>query len=132
MSKKIYRLQKQQNLLWLRAAVGQNQNTPLLVRLLVDTGANYTVIPTPILRRLGCNLDKPLRTKMIVTANGEIKVPIVPVPWFNCLGVKKENFPVVGLDLSVNTFTNGLLGMDFLREVNAVIDVAEGEIQLGI
>ena len=130
-TKKIYRLQRQKNLLWLRAAVGRNQNIPLLVRLLVDTGASYTVIPIPILQRLGCNLNEPLRTTMIVTANGAIEVPIVAIPWFNCLGIKKENFPVVGLDLPVSTFTNGLLGMDFLGEVKAVIDVAKGEIQVG-
>jgi predicted aspartyl protease len=47
-NKKIYRVQRQQNVLWLRAAVGQNQDTPLLVRLLIDTGASYTVLPTPI------------------------------------------------------------------------------------
>ena len=66
-----------------------------------------------------------------VNQNGAIEVPITAVPWFNCLGIKKENFPVVGLDLPVSSFTNGLLGMDFLREVKAVIDVAKGEIQLG-
>ncbi|MDJ0636075.1 MAG: retropepsin-like aspartic protease [Xenococcaceae cyanobacterium MO_188.B29] len=129
-TKKIYRLQRQKDLLWLRAAIGRNQNITLLVRLLVDTGASYTVIPIPILQRLGCNLNKPLRTTMIVTANGAIEVPIIAVPWFNCLGIKKENFPVVGLDLPVSSFTNGLLGMDFLREVKAVIDVAKGEIKL--
>jgi hypothetical protein len=35
MSQKIiYRVQRQQNILWLRAAVGSVNNTPLLVRLL--------------------------------------------------------------------------------------------------
>ncbi len=130
-TKKIYRLQKQKNLLWLRVAVGRNQNNPLLVRLLVDTGASYTVIPNPILQRLGCNLNEPLRTTMIVTASGTIEVPIVAIPWFNCLGIKKENFPVIGLDLPVNAFTNGLFGIDFLREVKSIINVAKGEIQLG-
>ena len=130
-TKKIYRLQKQKDLLWLRAAVGRNQDSPLLVRLLVDTGASYTVIPTLILERLGCNLNEPLKKTTILTASGAIEVPIVAIHWFNCLGIKKENFPVVGLNLPVSAFTNGLLGMDFLREVKAVIDVAKGEIQLG-
>jgi hypothetical protein len=46
------------------------------------------------------------------------------------LGIKRENYPVVGLDLPANSFTDGLLGMDFLREVKAIIDVARGEIRL--
>ena len=46
MSKKnIYRVQRQQNVLWLRAAVGRDRNAPLLVRLLIDTGASYSVLP---------------------------------------------------------------------------------------
>jgi clan AA aspartic protease (TIGR02281 family) len=129
-NKKIYRVQRQQNVLWLRAAVGQNQDAPLLVRLLIDTGASYTVLPTPILQRIGCNLDQPKQKKKIVTANGAITVPVSRVPWFNCLGIKRENYSVVGLDLPANTFTDGLLGMDFLREVKAIIDVARGEIRL--
>ncbi len=62
-NKKIYHAQRQQNLLWLRAAVGRDRNTPLLVRLLIDTGASYTVLPLPILQRIGCNLDQPEQTK---------------------------------------------------------------------
>ncbi len=126
----IYRVQRQQNVLWLRAAVRGNNNTPLLVRLLIDTGASYTVIPRKILQRIGCDLSQPLDKKTIVTANGAISVPIVAVPSINCLGVKRENYPVVALDLPANSFTDGLLGMDFLIRVRAVIDVANGEIRI--
>jgi aspartyl protease family protein len=129
-NKKIYRCYRQQNVLWLRVAVGRDRDAPILVRLLIDTGSSYTVLPLPILQRIGCNLDQPLEKKKIVTANGVIAVPIVAVPWFNCLGVKYENYPVVGLDLPVSSFTDGLLGIDFLRAVKAVIDVAKEEIRL--
>ncbi len=128
--KKIYRCNRQQNVLWLRVAVGRTGDTPILVRLLVDTGASYTVLPTRVLRRIGCNLDRAIEKKKIVTANGALDVPIVAVPWFNCLGRVRENYPVVALDLPANSFTDGLLGMDFLREVGAVIDVAKAEISL--
>ena len=98
----------------------------------IDTGASYTVLPIPILQRIGCNLEQPLSKKKIITANGAIAVPIVSVPWFNCMGVKRENYPVVGLDLLASSFTNGLLGMDFLTEVKAVIDISKAEIRLQI
>ncbi len=129
MSKIIYRVQRQQNILWLRAAVRGSNNTPLLVKLLIDTGASYTVLPRKILQRIGCNLNQPLGNKKIVTANGVIVVPIVAVPRLNSLALKQENYPVVALDLPANSFTEGLLGMDFLCEVKAVIDVARGEIR---
>ena len=128
MSKKVYRCSRQQNVLWLRAAVAQSIQAPIVIRLLVDTGASYTVIPTKILERIGCSLDRTQQYKKIVTANGAIDVPIVTIPWFNCLGIKVENYPVVALDLPVNSFTDGLLGMDFLREVGAVIDTAKAQI----
>lgn len=68
--------------------------------------------------------------RTIVAASGVITVPVVAVPWFNCLGHQKENFPIVALNLPVRSYQLGLLGMDFLREIKAVIDVAKGEIQL--
>lgn len=129
-SKRIYRLQRQGNLLFCRAAVGGSEGNPLFVKLLVDTGSNATVIPTWMLQRLGCNLRSPLKRTTIVAASGVVTVPVVAVPWFNCLGVRKEDFPVVALNLPVSAYQLGLLGMDFLREIKAVIDVAEGQIQL--
>lgn len=128
--KKVYRLQQQGNLLFCRAAVGRDEENPILIRLLVDTGASPTVIPTRMLQRLGCNLNNSLRITTIVTASKVINAPVVLVPWFNCLGVKKENFSLVALDLPVNSYQLGLLGIDFLRYIKAVIDVSQGQIQL--
>ena len=129
-SRRIYRLNRQGNLLWLRASVGRGRENPLVVRLLVDTGSSYTVLPRRILERLGCNLKQPHQTTTIVTASAIVKMPIVPVPWFNCLGVRKENFSVVAMDLPLSSFTNGLLGIDFLREEKAIIDIFPSEISL--
>lgn len=65
-----------------------------------------------------------------MTASGVINAPVVLVPWFHCLGVKKENFSLVALDLPVNSYQLGLLGIDFLRNIKAVIDVSQEQIQL--
>ncbi len=127
-AKKIYRLQRQGDLLWLRIVVGRKGENPLFLRLLVDTGSSYTVLPARILKRIGCNLDAPIKTTTIVAAGGSIRVPIVAVPWLNCLGIEKENFPVVALNLPGTALVNGLLGMDFLKESQAIIDVVKAEI----
>lgn len=127
-SKKIYRLQKHGDLLWLRIAVGRKGENPLFLRLLVDTGSSYTVLPARLLERIGCNLRSPIKTTTIVAAGGVIRVPIVAVPWLNCLGREKENFPVVALNLPGRALVNGLLGMDFLKESQAIIDVVKAEI----
>ncbi len=129
-AKLLYRLQRQGDLLWLRAAVGRGEQNSVVVRLLLDTGSSFTALPTQVLERVGCNWREPNRTTTIVTAGGVITVPIVAVPWFNCLGIRRENFPVVALNLPVSAFSNGLLGMDFLRECRAVIDVALAQIHV--
>ena len=97
---------------------------------MVDTGSSYTVLPRRILERLGCNFQQPFQITRIVTASAMIEMPIVAVPYFNCLGVRKENFSVVAMDLPIGSFANGLLGIDFLREEKAIIDIAKGEISL--
>ena len=54
--KKSYRVQRQGNLLWVRVAVGGNDGSAIVVRLLVDTGSSFTVLPTRVVESLGCNL----------------------------------------------------------------------------
>lgn len=86
MTKKIiYKLQRQENLFWLRVAIKENKKTPLLIRLLLDTGSNYTVLPKRLLEAIGCNCKNPLTYKRIVTASGIVTVPIVEISYFNCL-----------------------------------------------
>lgn len=92
--KKSYRVQRQGNLLWVRGAVGGNDGSVIVVRLLVDTGSSFTVLPTSVVESLGCNLRKPLRSIATVGANGIINATMVAVPWFNCLGQRIDNFPL--------------------------------------
>lgn len=60
--KKSYRVQRQGNLLWVRGAVSGNDGSVIVVRLLVDTGSSFTVLPTRVVESLGCNLRQPLRS----------------------------------------------------------------------
>lgn len=76
------------------------------------------------------NLRKPLRSIATVGASGTINAPIVAVPWFNCLGQRIENFPLVAYTIPAAAFVDGLLGMDFLSRYQAIIAVADAEIRL--
>jgi aspartyl protease family protein len=131
-SRRTYQLQRSGNLLFLKATVGSHEPSiePILVRLLVDTGSSFTVLPSRVLADVGCDLQQPRTKVSIVAAGGVIQVPVVAVPWLNCLGQRVENFPVVVLNLPLQTFTNGLLGMDFLNQFGAVIDTKRGVIDL--
>lgn len=52
---KSYRLLRYGNLLVLRAAVGGREGGVVVVRVLVDTGASYTMLPVEVVEALGCD-----------------------------------------------------------------------------
>lgn len=126
----IYRANRWGDLLWVRAAVGGKDSSVIKVRLLVDTGASFTLLPTKVVQLVGCSLERPVRTQNITAVGGTLAASIVAVPWFNCLGQHIENFSVVAYTIPASAFVDGLLGMDFLRQYRAVIAVAEAEIRM--
>jgi predicted aspartyl protease len=97
---------------------------------MIDTGATYTVLPPDLLAELGCDLTKPNRIVSIAAAGGMIKVPIIRVPWFNCLGQRVELFSVLALKLPAAAAVDGLLGMDFLKMQGAIIDVKRSRVEI--
>ncbi|MFM2431188.1 MAG: hypothetical protein RLZZ511_2401 [Cyanobacteriota bacterium] len=123
-----YQLEQRQNFLLTKAAACSVEKRCKVIRLLIDTGANFTVLPPDILREVGCDLEKPLRRIQIAAAGGLIQVPIVAVPWFNCLGQQIEEFPVAALKLPAAAAIDGLLGMDFLKMQGAVLDIRQSSI----
>lgn len=130
MLKRLYKAQRHGNLLWIRAAIGVEGGEPISVRLMVDTGSSFTVLPTMVLEDAGCNMAQPLGRITTFAAGGRLSAPIVAVSWFNCLGKQIKNFPVVAFNLPVGVFVDGLLGMDFLSRFGAVINMAKAEIFL--
>jgi hypothetical protein len=47
---------------------------------------------------------------------------------FNCLGKQLDGFPIVAIPLPANGYVKGLIGMDFLRQFGALIDIDRSEI----
>ena len=90
-------------------------------KLLVDTGASFTMLPVQLLEYSGYDIKHPIREENIVTGKGTIKAPVVIVSWFNCLGRTIKNFEVIAYNIPANLRVDGLLGMDFLRYFRAVI-----------
>lgn len=99
------------------------------MKLLVDTGSDYTILATEIITDLGYDLQKARRHLRISTGSGAIEAPVINVVWFNCLGERAEKFPIVAYSLPETTFVDGLLGMDFLTRVRAIIPVGDASIQ---
>ena len=128
---KAYRLLRYgQNLLAVQATIGNNgEANEYRVRLLVDTGASYTILPIKTLEDLGYDIRNPLRRQEIFTGQGRIYVPVINVCWFNCVGQFIENFDVFAHDILPNLRIDGVLGMDFLTRFGAVISVGDAEIR---
>lgn len=115
----------------LRAAIGAADGSVIVLRLLLDTGASYTMLPVEAVEALGCDTHHPLYRVRIVAANGIIVAPVVAVPWFHCLGQRLEQWPVEAHTLPPGAFVDGLLGMDFLTHFQASIAVSRAEVRLG-
>ena len=109
-----YRVNRHGRLFSTRAAVGDVDERSLVLRLLVDTGASYTVLPVEVLDALNYDTQHPLNRVRIVSANGVIVAPRVAVSWFHCQGQRVNEFPVVAHTLPTGTLVDGILGMDFL------------------
>jgi aspartyl protease family protein len=79
------------------------------VKLLVDTGSSYTILPFEILEAIGCNPSSAKEKIRIGTANGYIIAPAVRVEWLHCLGHRINDFRVVAHTLPFGVFTLCLL-----------------------
>jgi len=126
---KKYRLELYGRLLIAKAAVG-DQNGTRILKLLVDTGSSFTILPFELLEAIGCNPSLSKDKIRIHTASGLIIAPVVKVAWLNSLGKKLPDFSVVAYTVPFSTLIDGLLGMDFLRTTGAVIDIANNVIEL--
>lgn len=126
----VYRLIRRGRLLIARAAISDGQGGVVAVRLLVDTGSSYTVLPFEVVEAAGCDTHHASGRAQIVTANGTIVAPKVTLPWFHCLGCRVEHFTAVAHTLPSGTFVDGLLGVDFPDRCRATISFAQGTIRV--
>jgi predicted aspartyl protease len=124
----IYSVERRDYLFYVRAAFGGRDNRSNVVRLLVDTGARNTVLPSQLLEDCGYDLKSPMRRVRIAAAGGVLQVPIMEVSWFSCLGMKIQSFEVIALDLPRSSGIDGLLGMDFLTKIGAIVDIEKMQI----
>ena len=107
--------------------------TPTLLKMALDTGATYTVIPPKAALAIGCDPSRAKRRIQMVTASGVEHVPVVVIPKITCLGVEVAKLEAVCHDLPPS-MVEGLLGLNFLihfkpfRRFAKAIGVAHGSI----
>lgn len=90
----------------------------VVLRMLVDTGATYTMIPRKAALAIGLDPTSALRRLPVITASAVEYIPLLRVPVWRCLGVELHHFDVVCHDLPPESAVEGLLGLNFLRHFN--------------
>lgn len=100
------------------------------VDLLIDTGATYTLLPVESLEMYGYDIAASKEKVRLIGASGYILAPKINVQWIQSLGCKFDSFPVLAHTLPPEMYFKGILGMDFLKQARAVINVFQGEIEI--
>src|SRR5881392_703525 len=105
-----YPLQRMGRLLVTKAAVNGPAGVHV-VRLLVDTGSVYTILPVEVLESVGCSPAVSTEHVRLITGSGYLIAGKVQALWFQCLGQKVDQIAVVAHTLPFGSLVDGLLGM---------------------
>ena len=124
-----YPLQRLGRLLLTKAAVSGPAGVHV-VRLLVDTGSVYTILPVEVLESLGSSPASSREHVRLITGSGYLIVPKVQAVWLQCLGQKVDRMAVIAHTLPIGSIVDGLLGMDFLAPLGARLLITEGVIEV--
>ena len=103
----------------------------LVIPVVRDTGASFTVVATDILVHLGYDPANPLFTRQrIVTGSGIEYAPRMKLRSVTAIGQKVANLEVLGHDLPAESGISGLLGLNFLRHFRLTVRFRKGIVEL--
>jgi len=111
-----------------RIMVDVRINGAASVRLVLDTGADRTIITPRALRSAGVSLTKPVATGQIVGVTGGDRLPFVIVDSLDVGDARLVQMPVGVYEIA--EAADGLLGRDFLDRFHVTIDAARGLVTL--
>ena len=100
------------------------------LRMVLDTGATYTIIPWNVAFSLGYDPAVSKRRVKLVMGGSVEYAPIITVTAFTALGESIAHFDVICHDLPEDAKVDGLVGMNFLRNFDLSVKFSEGIIEL--
>jgi predicted aspartyl protease len=112
-----------------RIMVDVKINGGFTTRLLLDTGADRTMISPRTLQAAGVTITKPVATGQITGATGTDKIDYVVVDSLEVGEARVGKMPVGSYELAGDG-GEGLLGRDFLDQFKVTMDAAAGEVHL--
>jgi predicted aspartyl protease len=98
-------------------------------QLMIDTGADRTLISPRALAAAGASLTRPIATGQMQGVTGSDRMDFVVVNSIEIGDARVGRMPVASYEMP-NARGDGLLGRDFLDHFNVSIDAARGEVTL--
>lgn len=98
-------------------------------RLILDTGADISMVKPQLLRSAGVDLSRPVARGTIRGVTGKVEVSYFPVR-LEAAGHLALVPAVVAFDTFEDGFADGLLGRDFLDQFSVAMDPATGTVKL--
>jgi len=111
--------------------VGWGPSSLTLDSVLLDTGSASTVLSADRLNTLGIKLEPEDPIHRIVGVGGGEFVYCKRLPWVAFRGCRALDFPVEIGAMSYGFEIDGILGMDFMRQVGLLIDLHKLEVFCG-
>ena len=94
----------------------------LTLKMALDTGATYTIIPVEAAVSIGCDPTKSQKRIEITTGSGVEYVPMVTIAEFRAFGIVVKHFSVICHTLPSQSPVEGLIGLDFMKKSGITID----------
>lgn len=105
-------------------------NRRTTARLVVDTGASFTMISSATAKELNIDAAQNQRTAPFQTANGTIQAPLINLDSITVGGIEIKNLTAAVHDINTDAKVAGLLGLDFLSNFRMDIDTEKGMLYL--
>ena len=104
-------------------------NGDTLVRMLLDTGAKYTIITPELARRLSLNL-RGTRRVPVTTATQIEMAALTTVDRIDIHGLVLQDVEIAVMNLPAALGVEGLLGMSFLKRCRLVLDAPNRSLEI--
>lgn len=104
-------------------------NGAATARLMLDTGADRTLISPRVLAAAGVSLTRTIATGQLVGVTGSDRLPYVLVDSLEVAGARVGRMPVGAYEMA-QADGDGLLGRDFLDRFTVTIDATRGLLTL--
>jgi clan AA aspartic protease (TIGR02281 family) len=105
-----------------------NGSTP--VKLILDTGASFTMISSATAKQLDIDTSQNTRTMPFQTANGTIQAALINLESIAVAGLELKNLTAAVHDALPDPEVAGLLGLNFLTNFRLDIDSEKGLVHL--